>query len=238
MRNKIAFILFVLPTILMAQEQQSKKRNSFFAGTSQGISFLKKEALSNTDKNTFDTTPGYAYSYNFGVSIDSKSKKSFSEISLGYRSFSNGFKGTIDLNTSTGISAKTSRDRFNFLTLEYRYSRYIKTINEYNTFFSIGIQTNYIINRKVKLNLEDSKTKIVTKGKNISSNYVLNTSPTLMFSYGLELDKLPFSIKKCICKSLRQRLSLDVSYDLYALNIISSPANSYVGVAINYRVLF
>jgi hypothetical protein len=236
MTMKKSVLLLVLASSLVAA--QENKGTSFFAGTAQGLSFLQREALSNTDNKTFGTVPGHAHTYTFGINIDAKNGKGFSEIGLGYRSQANGFKGAIDPDSDTGRSSKTSRDRYNLLALEYRYSRYIPTIKEWNTFFSIGVQTGYILNRKVVLNLEDAKTRIRTPGRNISNNFVLNTSPTLVFSYGVELDRWPFSKNTCDCKRLRQRLSLDVTYDWFALNIMSSPANAYSSIALNYRILF
>ena len=235
MIKNISLILLLIPTMLFAQEK--KKRTSLFVGTSQGITFMNKEARSNTYKSTFSTTPGYAYSCNLGLSIRSKREKGFSDISLGYRSNSNGFKGAIDPKSPSGKSSKISYDRFNFLSLEYRYSRYVPTFKNLKTFFGAGIQFGYILNRKVNLKLEDSKTKIVTKAKNISENFGANTSPTFVFSYGAEFDKWIFSSNEN-SKKIYQRLSFDISYDWYAFNIINSPSSAYLGLAINYKVLF
>ncbi|AUC15929.1 hypothetical protein BTO06_12550 [Tenacibaculum sp. SZ-18] len=175
---------------------------------------------------------GYAYSYGGGVSIISKSKKAFSDIMLNYRSYSNGIKGIVDINTPSGYSTKTSFDRFNYLSLEYRYSRYVKTIKDLNTFFSVGIQASYLLNVRKRLNYENSSEVIKIEGKNISENDVLQTSPTFIFSYGTEFNS---GILKAGKKS---RLSIDFTFDTFRLGIQSSPSNQYYSIMINYRILF
>lgn len=236
MIKTLGLIFLLMPISLFAQNKE--KRFFFQAGTTQGISFLNKEALSNTHKSTFNNTVGYAYSYNLGISILSKNKRRFSDIILGYKSNSNGFKGAIDPTSESGKSSRISYDRFNLLSLEYRYSRYIPTFKNQKTFFSGGVQFSYALNRKMNLRFDNSSTKIVTKAKNISDNFILNTSPTFIFSYGFEFDGSVFGCGKQHSSKNKQRLSFDISYDWYAFNLIKSPINAYFGMAINYKILF
>jgi len=232
---KFLFIIpLLIPAILFAQEEKNneKKRLSFLTGTSQGISFMYKEAKSNTTDKIFEATPCYTFSYGGGISIASKSGKAFSEIIVNYRSYSNVIKEIVDINSTAGYSSKTSYNRFNYLTLDYRCSRYVKIIRDFNTFFSVGIQASYILNEKKKLNYENSSEVIKTKGKNISDNLVIPTFPTLLLSYGLEFNK---GIMKMGQKS---RLNIDFTYDTFLFGIISSPSNQYFSTMVNYRILF
>ena len=226
----ILVILMLIPGILVAQE--SDKRLSWLIGSSQGVSFMHKEAKSNTSKKTYASTPGYAYSYYGGISIDAKNGKAFSELTASYRSAQNGIKGIVDVEANSGYSFKTSYDRYNYLSLEYRYSRYVKTFNNFHTFFSLGMGVSYIINEKHKLNYNSRSAKVEVKGKNISNNFALLSSPTFAFSYGTEFGKGLLGIGK------KSRLSLDFSYDMFALDITSSPSNHYFSTLLNYRLLF
>lgn len=222
-----------MPVVLLAQDtKKEEKRLSILVGTSQGISFMHKEAKSNTYKKTFESSLGYAFNYGAGISITSKSGKAFSEVIVKYSSYSNEIKGIVDVNSKSGYSDKTSYDRFNYLTLDYRYSRYVKTISDYNTFFSIGIQTSYIWNEKKTLSYDNSSEVIRTKGGDFSNNFVILTSPTFLISYGAEFNKGIMNIGK------KSRLSLDITYDTFGFGLISSPSNQYSSMIINYRILF
>lgn len=222
-----------MPVILFAQDtKKEEKRLSILVGTSQGISFMHKEAKSNTYKKTFESSFGYAFSYGAGISVASKNRKAFSEIIIKYNSYSNGIKGIVDVSSKSGYSDKTSYDRFNYLTLDYRYSRYVKTISDYNTFFSVGIQASYIWNEKKSLKYEKSNEIIRTKGGNFSNNFVILSSPTFLISYGAEFNKGIMNIGK------KSRLSLDITYDTFAFGLMSSPSNQYSSMLINYRILF
>jgi hypothetical protein len=225
MRVKLLLLVMLIPAVIWAQNE---KRLSVVTGTTQGISFMHKEALSNTNKKTFNTSAGYAYSYFAGITVKSRSGKAFSDILLGYKSYSNGLKGVVDINSSTGFSDRRSVDRFNYITLEYRYSRYIKTIKDYNTFFSAGLQASYILNEKKRIRYNNGDETIRTSGKNISNNFVLFTSPTLILSYGVEFDTGVWRIGK------KSRLSLDFTYDMF----MTSPSNKYIGTMVNYKLLF
>ncbi|MCT4645535.1 MAG: hypothetical protein N4A74_11170, partial [Carboxylicivirga sp.] len=68
-------------------------------------------------------------------------------------------------------------------------SRYVKTFNNFHTFFSLGMGVSYIINEKQKLNYNSRSAKVEVKGKNISNNFALLSSPTFVFSYGTGFDK-------------------------------------------------
>jgi len=223
-------MMVLLPSLLVAQE--GKRKNSFFIGTSQGISFLNKEAWSNTTDKTFNTGLGYAYKFEGGYSMLSKSGKSVNDLSLGFGSRSN----TVDIIDSRiiaeGKTVNSSIDRYNFLELKYAYSYYVKTIKDYKTFFSAGIQFAYILNQKTKVNFFDGKTTLKKKASQISGNYVVTSSPTFIFSYGVDLDHNIFG------NGRGSRLSLDFTCDYSALGLRSSPANQYFGTYINYRILF
>jgi hypothetical protein len=224
-------ILFFSPLLLIAQEESAEeKRLSLLIGTSQGVSFMYKEALSNTVDKTFKTTAGYAFSYGGGISITSKSKKAFSEIIAHYRSYNNGIKEVVDINSGSGYSSKMSYNRFNYFALEYQYSRYIKTIKDFNSFFSVGVQTSYILNEKKKLNYENSSEVIKIEGKNFSNNFFILTSPTFILSYGTEFNKGIMNIGE------KSRVSINFTYDIF-LNIESSPSNQYLSTMISYRLL-
>jgi len=228
----ILIFLILIPSILFAQEKKDEnKRIYLLFGTSQGVSFMNKEANSNTTKKTFEVSPGYAFSYGAGINITSKSGKSFSEITVNYRSLSNGIKNSVDVNAEKGFSSKTSYDRFNYLTLDYRYSKYVKTIGELTTFFSLGIQSSYILNEKKTLNYEESSRVIKTKGKEISDDFVISTTPTFLLSYGAEFNKGILNVGS------KSRLSLDFTYDSFLLGIASSPSNQYFSTMINYRLM-
>ena len=226
LKSKLITILIVLPFTLLSQG--FTKRISYVLGTSQGISVMRKEAFSNTKFKTYDTGMGYAYNYFGGLNITSKNKKAFSEIYLGYKSYSNTIKGIVDVNSSSGFSSRNSLDRYNYLSLEYRYSRYFKTIKDYKTFFSLGLQASYIINEKKHLNYSNSKKNITIKGRNLSNNFVITTTPTFIASYGIDLDKGVFGIGS------KTRLNLDVTYDMY----FNTPSNQYFGVLMCYKILF
>ncbi|GEM_PF-5511981 len=221
-------LLIIALLITILADAQDKRRLSVVAGTTQGVSFMYKEAHSNTSKKTFNTSAGYAYSYFAGISVKSRSGKAFSDLLIGYRSYSNGLSGVVDVNSATGFSNKRSVDRLNYLTLEYRYSRYVKTIKDYNTFFSAGLQASYILNEKRRIRYSNGDETIRTSGKNISNNFVLFTSPTLILSYGVEFDSGIWRIGN------KSRLSLDFTYDMF----MTSPSNKYVGTMINYKLLF
>jgi len=226
-------LLLCIPSLLFAQEKESEnKRISFLIGTSQGVSFVHREAKSNTNLKTFDVTPGYAFSFGGGVNILSKSRKSFSEITLNYRSYGNGIKNIVDVSAANGYSSKLSYDRFNYLSLEYRYSRYVKTIKDYNTFFSLGMQASYILNEKKNLNYDDGSKLIKTKGKDFSGNDAITTTPTFLLSYGVEFDNGLFGIGR------KSHLSLDFTYDWFLLGLSSNPSNQYFSSLINYKLIF
>ncbi len=229
----ILIFLILIPSIIFAQEKKDENKRIFLLfGTSQGLSFMYKEAKSNTIKKTFEVSPFYAFSYGGGINFTTKSGKSFSEITVNYRSNSNGIKNIVDVNTENGYSSKTSYDRFNYLTLDYRYSIYVKTIREFNTFFSIGIQSSFILSEKKKLNYEESSQVIKTKGKELSDDFVISTTPTFLFSYGAEFNKGILNVGS------KSRLSLDFTYDNFLLGISSSPSNQYLSPMINYRLMF
>jgi len=230
MHRFIILVLAFLPGLLVAQDKTRK--NSFFIGTSQGLSFVTKEAFSNTTNKTFNMGPGYAYKLEAGLSIPTKSGKYLSEISLGYRSCSS----SIDLIDSRiiaeGKPRKSSHERTNFLEAKYAFSYYVKTIKDYKTFFSAGIQLSYILNQNTKVNYFDGSTTVKKKASQISGNYVLTSSPTFILSYGVDLDHNIFG------NSRGSRLSLDFTYDYAALGLMSSPTNQYLGTYINYRIMF
>ena len=148
--------------MLWGQETKSKIL-SLIVGTSQGVSFAYKEAKSNTTNKTFLLTPGYAYSHNRGISIRSKNGKAFSDLVLKYKSVQNGIKGIVDLSSATGYSSRTSYERLNYIAIDYRYSRYVKTLKKLNTFFSVGIEASYILNEKKKLKYENGSRTIKKK---------------------------------------------------------------------------
>jgi len=230
MHRFIIILLVLLPSILLGQEQTRK--NSFFIGTSQGLSFLNKEAHSNTTKKTFNTGLGYAYKIEAGLSLPSKSGKSFSEIALGYSSNSNSVDIIDSRIIAKGKPTKTSHDRYNFLEAKYVFSYYVKTIKNYKTFFSAGIQLAYILDQSTKVNFFDGKTTVKKKASNISDNMLVTTSPSFIFSYGLDMDKNIFGNDR------GSRLSVDFTYDFFALGLMTSPANQYFGTYVNYRILF
>jgi len=237
----IATIILLIPTLLFAQnESDMKKRLSILTGTSQGISFLRKETFSHTTKKTFPVTPGYTYLFFGGVNIDAKKGNSFSELKLAYHSKSNGIDSIIDIDSPTGVSPHTSRDRFKYLSLSYRYSRYIKEssffnafkkTNTYKTFYSAEVQVSYILNQRKTLNYENGSTVMNTKGKNISDNFILPTSPTFILSYGIEFNKGILNVGK------KSRLSIDFAFDTFTFGIISSPSNQYFSTMLSYRLL-
>ena len=194
------------------------------------MSFVYKEAWSNTREKTYDTKLGYGFAFASGISIKPKKGKSFSDIKLTYRSYSNGIENIV-VPQSTKSSSKLSIDRFNYLGLGYQYSRYIKTIKGYNMFFSAGLEFSYILNRKLKLNYTDSSLKIKEKGKNISNNYGISIPPTFTLAYGVELDKGLLSVGKTT------RLSFSLTFDK-SIVPIASPSNQYIAPMINYQLVF
>ena len=228
--NKYILFLLFLPSVFYAQKK--KHKNAFFVGTSQGISFVVKESFSNTTAKTFSTGIGYSYKIEAGYSIVSKSRKYASDFSLGYNSMGNSVDIIDVRKTALGKPQKTSYDRFNFLTFRYTFSIYVKTFKDYNTFFSVGVQFAYLLNQKTTVNFFDGKTIFRKSASEISKNILITTSPTFLLSYGVEFDKKIFNFGKGF------RLSLDFSYDFYALALTSSPANQYFGTFLNYRILF
>lgn len=223
--KKIFFILILLPSIIWGQEE---KRTSLFFSITQGVSYLNKEALSNSRDKTFPVTFGYAYSLGAGLSIKSTKGKSFSDIKMSYRSYGNGFLSAQD---ATGTSSKRSTDRFNYLSIGYQYARYVKTLKNFNTFFSLGVEFSYILNRKMKLNYDNRTLKIKTKGKDISTNYGITTPSTFSLGYGIELDKGVLNVGK------QSRLSFNLALD-QALFQSSSPSHQYFGAYLCYQMLF
>lgn len=227
---KILLLLVLLPATLFAQE--TKRKNTFFLSTSQGITFLRKESFSNTTLKTFNTGIGYAYKFEGGYSILSKSGKSFSDIAIGINSCSNRVDIVDSRTIAEGKPVEPSTDRFNLLEFKYSYSRYVRTIKKFPTFFSVGVQFSYILNQRTTVNYFDGQSVVTKKGSNISNNYVITTSPTLLFSYGVDLENHLFRFVK------KSRLSLDFTYDMHALGLMSSPANQYSGIYLTYQVHF
>ena len=222
-------ILLLFPVIFFAQKKDSN--NAFFVGTSQGITFLLKESFSNTTKETFATGLGYAYKIEAGYSFVSKTRKFASDISVGVRSVANSVDIVDTRKTAMGQPQKSSYDRYDFLMFKYAFSHYVKTFKDYNTFFSVGIELSYILSQRTKLYFFDGKTTVKKNSSQISRNYFITTSPTFLCSYGIEFDKKIFNIGS------GSRLSIDFTYDWYALGLITTPSNQYFGCFLNYRML-
>ncbi len=228
----ILALFLLLPTHIFAQQETPKeRRTNLFISVSQGLSFMHREALSNTSNKTFSTSPGYAYTLATGVNILSKRRRDFSQITIDYRSSSNAIKNIVDPSSALGTSSRTSYNRFNFFSLTYRYSRYFKTIKDLNTFFGLGIQASYILNERKKLNYENRSITITTDGRNFSENFVIMTSPTFIFSYGVQFDKKIMIWKK-------SQISLDLFWDIFSFGIIRSPANQYFATMLSYKLFF
>ena len=231
--KKIALIILLFPCFLVAQEdkvEKEKKRTSFFVSTSQGISTVFKEALSNTTKKTYPLKTGYAFSLGTGISIISKKGKSLSDIRLVYKSFSNGIDNIVSPQSPNGVSSKTSSERYNYLALGYHYSRFIWKIKDYKTFFTAGIEFSYILNRKIKVRHDDYSTNLTVKGSNISNNVVVLTPPTFLLGYGVDLGKGISNI------GTTSRVSLYLTLDQTI--VFSSPANQYFTTRLNYQLIF
>lgn len=216
----------LFPIVALAQKEE--KRTSFFVSTNQGISILRKEALSNTTAKTFPTKPAYAFSYGVGLSIKSKRGKSFSDIRMKYSSDGHGFLNAQDGNVT---SSKKSTDRTNYLSIGYQYSRYIMSIKNYRTFLSVGADFSYILNRNFKLKYDDRTVKIKTKGKNISNNFVIAAPIRLSIGYGVEFNKGIFIIGS------KSRLTLNLTLNKMILPFAPS-SNQYFGTNLTYQILF
>lgn len=229
MRSLLVFLVTFSSLCSWAQES---RRTSFFIGGSCGGTFVFKEAFALTTAKTQDMSPGLAFNGVFGLEISAK-EKGFSQISLGYRSNSNGLKGLVDANTASNTtSTKNSTERYNYFTASYSYNHYVKTIGELNTFFGAGVEVSYFFNRSIRSRKANSKQTVRTSGNTLSSNPVLSTSPTLLLSYGVEFDKGIFKIGK------KSRVKLDLLFDRAFLGLGASPSNQYFGTLLYYQLSF
>ena len=213
--------------------QKTKKGITFFVGTSQGISFLDKEAKSLTHDKTFENTPGYMFHYFLGINLLAENKNSFSEITFGYNSFVNGIKNIVDVSSSSGFSKKTSYESYNYFNLGYRFSFYVRPIKEISSFLSLGIYANFLFSSSTTLNYQNGSKKINKKHENFSANLIITTSPTLVVSVGIDFPISIFGIKKI------SRISFDLGYDKFGFFLpLKSPSNQYFSLGFTYRFLF
>ena len=226
--------LFLIPNLILSQEVSDdsveKHKSSYFIGLSQGISFLTAEAFSNTNRETFKTKPGYGYKLETGFSFMSKSGNRFSDLSVGYNSSANAVD-ILDSRLGAGQKTKTSKDRYNFLSVKYICSRYIGKTKKLNPFLSAGIQFSYLLNQRTKVNFYNDPIIVKKKASQISENYVLSTSPTFLLSYGVEFDKKTLHVGE------GSRLSFDFTYDFFGWGVFTSPSNHYLGIYTNFHLL-
>lgn len=223
----------LIPALLSGQDETvNQKRWSYLFETSHGLSSMYREAKSNTNVKTFEVTPSYTYSYNVGINKPAKNKNYFSTLTLGYSSVAHGVNGIVDIQSPTGFSSNTSYNRTNFLTIGYRRSRYVHTFSDWNSFFGLGLDFSYVLNETNKLNFEQRSAWVRTKGKDISYNVVLPTSPAISISYGVEFDRGLFNLGG------QSRLRLEIARDMYLFGFRASPANQYNVAQLSYGLQF